>query len=67
MIRPKVPTRAGSLSTLAYVLSARQGRSTAQAAQMLKEMTATASQGARRGYCGCNSAEFGWAQLSARF
>lgn len=57
MIRPKVPTRAGSLSTLAYVLSARQGRSTAQAAQMLKEMTATASQGARRGYCGCNSAE----------
>ena len=24
---------------------------------MLKEMTATASQGARRGYCGCNGAE----------
>jgi hypothetical protein len=57
MIRPKVPTRAGSLSTLAYALSARQGRSTTPGGADAEGDDRHGLTGSEARYCGCNSAE----------
>src|SRR5215204_2745831 len=67
MIRPKVPTRAGSLSTLAYALSARQGRSTSPGGADAEGDDRHGLTGSEARVLRLQQFRVGWAQLSARF